>query len=463
MSDADLSMLTIEQIAKLISSRELSPVELTESYFDRIDRVEPVVNAFITLLRDRALASARTAADELVMRGPRSPLHGIGLAVKDLIDIGGVPTTGGSKALANRVPLRHADVVENLREAGAIILGKNNMHELALGGTNANEFFGPARNPRDVSRVPGGSSGGSAAAVVAGMCGGAIGTDTIGSVRIPSAFCGCVGFKPSAGLLSTRGVLPLAASLDHVGPIAKTVGDVALLLEALAGRRARPWFRASLAQDDDARLNLGVLGGYFQALLDEDVAVALDAAVAVFKSVNINVSDVVIPVPEDFQKSIFRIIASEAGPFHQSLLREHGDDLGKAVRSRMEAPAPCQEDVAASYDIVRELSARLGDVFREFNGLLLPTVPVTAPPLGVDRVVLGRDEMPVELVFTRLTAGFNAGGFPVATVPCGSDRNGLPIGMQVVADVGRDDTVLRLARRLEEAYRAQARPSRIDL
>src|ERR1041385_3633083 len=278
-----MNNLTIAEASDLLRQKQISPVELTKACLDRIDRLNPTINAFITVMHDSPLADARAAEAEINAGNWRGPLHGIPIGLKDLIDTAGIKTTCGSALFAERVPTEDADIVQRLKAAGAVLIGKQNMQEFAYGGTSTSSYFGPVHNPWDVERIAGGSSGGSAAAVATGMCFGAIGTDTGGSVREPAAFCGIVGLKPTYGLVSTRGVFPLSTSLDHVGPLCRNVTDTALLLQAIAGYDksdpfsvAHPNHSYELAASSKSRV--GIVRHPFFDDLDPEIASATDEA-----------------------------------------------------------------------------------------------------------------------------------------------------------------------------------------
>jgi aspartyl-tRNA(Asn)/glutamyl-tRNA(Gln) amidotransferase subunit A len=303
-------MHTLEKISELaprLRRKEVSPVELTRACLERIEKLNPALNAFITVTAESALAEARAAESEISRGEWRGPLHGIPVALKDLIDTAGTRTTAASGLYQNRVPTKDAEVVQRLRRAGAVILGKNNLHEFAYGGSSLVSFFGDVHNPWDVAHIAGGSSGGSAAAVAAGLCYAAIGTDTAGSIREPAALCGCVGIKPTYGRVSARGVIPLSWSLDHVGPLAATVGDTAVVLQAIAGYDPLDVCSADGPVSDyvaglgDATkaLRVGVPRAHFYDDLDDEVRAAVERALAVIGALVAEVRDVQIEVSSD--------------------------------------------------------------------------------------------------------------------------------------------------------------------
>src|SRR5579863_2071469 len=298
---------TIVDLASQLRRKEISPVELTRRCLERIEKLNPSLNAFITVMSESALADARAAEDEISRGEWRGPLHGIPIALKDLIDTAGTRTTAASALFQNRAPSEDAEVVRRLRQAGAVILGKNNLHEFAYGGSSLVSFFGDVHNPWNAAHIAGGSSGGSAAAVAAGLCYAAIGTDTAGSIREPAALCGCVGIKPTYGRVSARGVIPLSWSLDHVGPLAATVGDAALVLQAIAGYDALDVGSLDIPvadyvsplHEDTKTLRVGVLRAHFFDELDDEVRAAVEKALEVIGGLVASVRDVEIEVPSD--------------------------------------------------------------------------------------------------------------------------------------------------------------------
>ncbi len=453
MQATNLHDLTIADAARLIRERAVSPVELTRALLERIERLDPKINSFITVTAESALAEAERAEAATRLGGALGPLHGVPLALKDLFDTAGVRTTGGSKILADRVPERDAAVVTKLREAGAVLLGKLNMHEFAYGVTTDNPHYGTCRNPWDTSRIPGGSSGGSGAAVAAGLCCGALGSDTGGSIRIPASLCGIVGLKPTYGRVSRAGVLPLSWTLDHAGPMVRSVQDAALVMTAIAGHDPRdpasadvpvPDFTSTL--EGGARgLRLGLPRRYFFEQVDADVLAALEAAADVLRSEGAQVRDVDIPEIGLAGQAFAPIISAEAAAYHARWLREWPGDYGADVRMRLE-----QGDLysATHYVNALRLRRRVVDGFLgALDGvdvLLAPTMPVTAPLHPGPKV-----QTPNPL--TRFTFPVNVAGLPALTVPCGFDGDGLPIGAQLIGRPFDEATVLRAGRAYERA------------
>ena len=448
---ADPTTLSIAEAQRLIRAGALSPLELVAAYLERIRRFDVRLNAFVTVTGERAVARARELEAELARGRWRGPLHGIPIALKDNIDTAGVRTTAGSAVFADRVPDEDAEVVTRLEEAGAIVLGKLNMHEFAYGGTSAFTHTGPVRNPWDVDRIPGGSSGGSGAAVAARLCAGALGTDTGGSVRIPAAHCGIVGLKPTYGLASIRGIIPLSVSLDHVGPMCRTVADAALMLQALAGYDPRgiasisadvPDYASALARRTSS-LRLGVPRTPYYDDVDPQIAAAVDRALGVLSDLAASTRDVELPaLPQA------RPVAVEAYAYHAELLDERRELYDASALARIE---PGAEVSAADYaealyqlKLVRKAIAR---VFDDVDLLVTPTLPRL--PIGIEAA----RESPIDATRTliRNTAPFNSYGIPTITVPCGFSREGLPIGLQISGCGLGEVDVLALAHAYEQS------------
>ena len=455
-----LNAETIVEFAPRLRRKEISPVEVTRACLDRIEKLNPVLNAFITVTAESALEEARAAEIEISRGEWRGPLHGIPIALKDLIDTAGTRTTAASALFQDRVPTEDAEVVRRLRQAGAVILGKNNLHECAYGGSSLISFFGDVHNPRNTAHIAGGSSGGSAAAVAAGLCYAAIGTDTAGSIREPAALCGCVGIKPTYGRVSARGVIPLSWSLDHVGPLAATVGDVAVVLQSIAGYDPLDVCSVDVAVSDyvsppsdrTKTLRIGVPRAYFYDDLDGEVRAAVEQALAVIGSLVAEVRDVQIDVPTDRT-----VQTAEAYAFHaDNAARTPELYLPETLRRIRKG-----EDISAGEYIQRrrELETarrRAHDSFADVDLLVTPTIPIPAPAIAD----LKKDPdalRPAELVLLRNTRPFNVWGLPAVSVPCGFTRGGLPIGLQIAGPHWREDLVLRLARAYESAVNFSAK------
>jgi aspartyl-tRNA(Asn)/glutamyl-tRNA(Gln) amidotransferase subunit A len=445
---------TIAELAPRLRLKEVSPVELTRACLERIEKLNPALNAFITVSAESALAEARTAEIELTRGDWRGPLHGIPVALKDLIDTAGTRTTAASALFEYRVPKEDAELVRRLRQAGAVILGKNNLHEFAYGGSSLVSFFGDTHNPWNAEHIAGGSSGGSAAAVAAGLCYAAIGTDTAGSIREPAALCGCVGIKPTYGRVSARGVIPLSWSLDHVGPLAATVRDAAIVLQAVAGYDALEVGSADIPVSDYVSglgegaksLRVGVPRVHFYEGLDDEVGVAVEKALTVIGTLVADVREVRIAVPADRTVQAAESFACHAENVARSPELYQPETL-RRIRSG--------EKIAAAEYIRRrrEMDQErrwAHDFFAEVDLLITPTMPIPAlaiADLKKDPAAL----RPAELILLRNTRPFNVWGLPAISVPCGFTKSGLPIGLQIAGPHWREDLVLRLAHAYESA------------
>jgi aspartyl-tRNA(Asn)/glutamyl-tRNA(Gln) amidotransferase subunit A len=452
---SELTELTLTEAARLIRSRALSAVELTRAYLDRIERLESRLLSFITVTAETALAEAR-AADAAIGRGDyRGVLHGIPLAYKDLFETRGVRTTAGSIMLLDHVPLADAAAVERLRAAGAICLGKLNMHEWAFGVTTNNPFYGACRNPWAPERIPGGSSGGAGAALAARLCLGALGSDTGGSIRIPAALCGIVGLKPTYGRVSLRGVLPLSWSLDHAGPMARRVADAAHLLQITAGYDAAdPGAADAPVEDYTGELDEPIAGWRFAlaegGVIDEvapEVRAAVSAAAAVFESLGARVEPLALPAIDEAHQSNNLILSCEAAAYHRERLAVQPHHFGADVLTRLRYGAA---RTAVEYALARRAGARIRRryeaVLAGYDLLLLPTTLTAAPPREA-----ATPPGTVRPNLTRLTSPFNLTGLPALSVPCGFTAGGLPIGLQLVGWPWSEALILRAGHAYEQA------------
>jgi len=460
MSNEDHVPITIRELSRKVRDRSVSPVELTRDCLARIDQLNPRLNAFITVTTDSALDQARRAEQEILRGEWRGPLHGIPIGLKDIVDTAGVRTTAASSLFKDRIPEEDAEVARRLRAAGAIILGKQNLHEFAYGGSSMISFFGEVHNPWDTARIAGGSSGGSAASVAAGLGFAAVGTDTAGSIRIPAAYCGVVGLKPTYGRVSARGVIPLSWSYDHAGPIANSVYDAAAMLQALAGYDPAdpgsvdapvPDFVAALDQTW-RQLRIGVPRAFFFDDLHPEIGAAIEKAIALFRELHAEIYDVKLEVSTD------RTLASaEAYAYHESFVARSPEMYQPATLARIQAGAniSASDALRASRDLQVSRHA-IRKIFDAVDVLLTPTVPV--PPPAIAELQKHPDDLrPREMIMLRNTRPFNVWGIPAISVPCGFTKDGLPIGLQLAAAPWREDVVLQAANAYEQATEWHAR------
>ncbi|MEX0801032.1 MAG: amidase [Dehalococcoidia bacterium] len=456
MTTTDLNRLTLTEAAELIGKRKLSPVELTEACLRRIGSLDARLHAFITVTREEALAGAQQAAGAIAGGNYKGPLHGIPFALKDLFDTAGVRTTAGSRIQADRVPAEDATVTARLKAAGVVTLGKLNMHEFAFGATGVNPHYGAAQNPWDTSRVTGGSSSGSGVAVAAGMTLGALGTDTGGSIRIPAALCGITGLKPTFGRVSRRGVFPLSWALDHVGPMARTAADAAVILQAIAGHdpldpssseEPVPQYHRDLEDPRNLkRVRVGVPANYFFDNIDPEIMDAMRAVGAVFEGLKAELVEVALPLIQEAGAAVSAIMLPEALAIHRRWLSERPEDYGDDVRGRLEMGLafPAVSYVEAQRFRSLMVQQWRDHVFDRVDLLLTPTVAIPAPSLGD-----GDLQATVSLI--RFTNPFNLLGVPAVSVPCGFTANGLPIGLQIAGRWWEEGTVLRAANAYQHA------------
>jgi aspartyl-tRNA(Asn)/glutamyl-tRNA(Gln) amidotransferase subunit A len=459
----ELTYLSIDEAARLLARKEISPVELTKACLERIERFDPQINSFITLVPWIAMEQARQAEIEMLQGEHRGPLHGIPIALKDLYETAGIQTTAGSRHFADFVPEKDAVPFQKLHEAGAILLGKLNMHEIALGVTNENPHFGVCHNPWELERITGGSSGGSAAALAAGLCLGSLGSDTGGSIRIPASLCGIVGLKPTFGRVSLQGVMPLSWNLDHAGPMARRVSDVAHLLQIIAGYDVGDPYSIDVPVGDYlTRLETGIhgwrvallVGGYANEA-DTQVLAAVRQAAAVMEDLGARIEEVDLPYLLQAAQANSVIVTSDAAAVHQERIKNHPEDFGTDVLKRLLTGAAYS---STAYILARRTQTlakrRMEAFFKQFDLLILPSTPLLAPPLqALDAVERARQ-------LTRFTAPFNLTGLPAISLPCGFVRDGkaeLPVGLQMVAPAWGEVRLLRAAFAFEQATPWHAR------
>jgi len=445
--------LTLEDAAIAVRERRVSPAELTETCLARIEAVEPRLNAFVTVTADLARSQAREAQDEIAAGRYRGPLHGIPVAVKDLFATKGIRTTAGSRILADWVPDEDATVVRRLREAGAVLLGKLGLHEFAYGISSVNPHFGDVRNPWDTTKIPGGSSGGSAVAVVAGEAYAALGSDTGGSIRIPASLCGCVGLKPTFGRASLFGAVPLSWSLDHPGPLARTVRDVAIATAAIAGYDPRDPISADRPVPDflagiDAgpqRLRVGVPTDHVWDGCDPAIATGVRAAIEALARAGAEILEIRWPRAAEYAKAASAVLGVEARAYHEGAFPGRSAEYGPLVRARLASQGDVDaETYARSMKLL--LEARAGAADRDLEGvdvLAMPTVPSRAWTIDQAKEIARPSE------WTRITRIFDLTGQPAISVPCGIDPDGIPVGLQFASRMWDEAAALRAARAYE--------------
>ncbi len=469
MPELDPTTLTIAGVAPRIAAREVSPVELIACYLERIKRLNPVLNAYSTVMEDEALAEAQRAEQEIGNGNYRGPLHGIPVSIKDNLAVKGYPTTAGSKILADWKPDFDATVVARLREAGAIVLGKNNMHEWAGGGTTMNPYFGTTYNPWDTTRVPGGSSGGSAAAVAADLCLISIGTDNAGSVRNPAAWCGTVGLKATYGRVSRFGGVAGTGgfSSDHFGPFTKTVEDCALVLGAIAGEDPNdplsspepvPDYREGLGSAV-AGMKVGVVDSYFDELMVDEVAKAFRDALAALESLGMQVKKVTIPHMDMVPAVQTATSRCENLVAHEPYLRKQPRDYSPELLYRNIASLTVRASSYVTSQRVRRIICReFEEALQDVQVIVAPTVGIAAP--NIEECKQGFAEIdgrhipfrhPSGSIGTRCTIPFNVTGLPALSVCCGFTAGGLPIGLQIVGACFEERLVFQVAHAYEQA------------
>lgn len=447
MTAPDVTSLAATEIAARVASGELAASAVAEAVLERIGALNPSLNAFTLILPDLARAQAERVDARVRAGADPAPLAGVPVAIKDLADVAGVPTTAGGHADFHHVPDRTAPVVRRLIEAGVVIVGKTNLHEFAYGVTNINPHFGPVRNPWDRARIPGGSSGGSAAALAAGLSAGALGTDTGGSIRIPAALCGVVGLKPTYGAVPLAGLTPLSWTLDHAGPMTRTVRDAAVMFPVMAGRPPLPTPDLHL---DGVRV--GVPRRFFWDELDDEVGPLVQGAVDTLRRLGAAVSDIAVSHAELANSAVAIIISAEATAVHEDRLRSHRTAFGEDVRTRLErgffVPAPDYvQALRARIHLTRLFTTAMADV----DVMVMPTTVTVAAPIDAEGIPVSERSLAMSPQLTRFTNPFNLTGLPALSVPCGFTRGGLPVGLQIVGKPFDEATVLRAGEAYEQA------------
>ncbi len=461
-TDTELAFASIEEIARLFRKRKLSPVELTKLILARIDQLNPKLNAYITVTSDLALSQAKKAEAELFSRKPnrdRGPLHGIPISLKDNIYTKDIRTTAGSKILSKFIPQHDAEIVAKLKESGAVILGKTNMHEFAYGVTSNNPHYGPVHNPWDLSHIPGGSSGGSAAAVAAGLCFGSIGTDTGGSIRIPASLCGIVGLKPTLGRVSVEGVIPLSPKLDCVGPLARTVHDAALLLEPILPRvKGEPSFRSSRRLSaQPAKFTLGVPKEFFFDIISDEVRSAFMETLHSLRTPKVRIKELSLSHLEQTEDAGNQIAWAEATHYHQQAgwfparSAEYGEDVRARLAMGTQIPATTYLAALETREkFIQQLDLTMADA--GVDALAVPTTPITAPEIDQESIRIGETDHSTRALLLRTNRPANLAGVPAITVPCGVTPSGLPVGLQLIGAVADEHLLLQIAAYFERLH-----------
>jgi aspartyl-tRNA(Asn)/glutamyl-tRNA(Gln) amidotransferase subunit A len=471
MSDVDLAFASIEEIGKLFRTRKLSPVEITRLLLTRIEQFNPKLDAYITVTAELALAQAKKVEAEFFSpRGSkryrdRGPLHGIPISLKDNIYTAGIRTTAGSKILRDFVPLHDAPLVNQLREAGTILLGKTNMHEFAYGVTSNNRHYGPVRNPWDLERIPGGSSGGSAAAVASGLCFGSIGTDTGGSIRIPASLCGVLGLKPTIGRVNTDGTIPLSPHLDCVGPLARTVQDAALLLDPILVRgKHEPLLSSACKSSSPTKeFKLGLPREFFLDVISGEVRKVFEAALHSLNRLGAAIKEISIPLLKETEDAGNEIAWPEATHYHQQAgwFPAHAADYGEDVRSRLGMGTKVSATVYLRALELRDMfiqQLQLAMADAGVDALVVPTTPITAPLISEETSRLNEKDYPTRALLLRNNRPANLAGVPAISIPCGFAPDGLPVGLQLIGAVTEEHLLLRIAHAFERAHPQTLRP-----
>ncbi len=457
-AESELAFLSIDEAASLLRRKELSPVDLVNASVARIERWNPEMHVFLTILAEPARRRAKQAEKEILRGSDRGPLHGIPISLKDNFYTRGIRTTAGSKILSDFVPETDSHVASRLARAGTILLGKTNMHEFAYGITGENPHYGSSRNPWAPQRISGGSSGGSAVAVATGMGFASIGTDTGGSVRIPSALCGIVGLKPTFGLVSVSGVVPLAVSFDHAGPIARSVSDACIVLESIAGKypkgAARPNHR-KLRENLPARFRLGWPKEFFFDRLDDEVRRLVEATAKVFQQLGAEIQEISLPGLADSVDQATSAVVAEASRYHESqgYFPARAQEYGEDVRGHLEwGHKLLAVDYLRAMEAKREVEQDFASAFEKVDAIIAPTSPITAPLIGESEVhVAGQRETAVRAELLRMTRPANLAEHPAISIPCGFSPQGLPVGLQLIGPRWGEARLLSIAFAYEQS------------
>jgi len=457
MKDKDITMMSITELSSLIKNKKISPVEVVEKSLKRTNALQDDLNAYITFLADEAMKNAKIAEQEIIKNGPKSPLHGIPIALKDLFYTKGILTSAGSKLLSDFKPDHDSTITKRLCKSGAILMGKTSLHKWALGGTGEDSYYGPCRNPWDTSRIAGGSSGGSAAVVASGMAYMAMGTDTGGSIRIPSALCGIVGFKPTYGLASLYGVIPLSFTFDHAGPLTRSVMDVAITMDLITGydpkdpcrsryKGEHTTFTEELKGVDNLKgLTIGVPNNFYFDKVDYEIEkliknsiLALKQLGAAIKYINISHLDIVLNISNI-------IIFSEAAFVHKDKLAAYPDEYKPDVKAKLEQGAKYSAiDYITALQEREKIISAWNEALSHVDVVVAPTLPITAFKIGSTTVFTRGKEEPAKEMCIRHTRFANTTGCPALTVPCGLTPASLPVGMMIMGNNYDDLTVMKV-------------------
>ena len=458
MTDVNLCYASVRALSELVSKKQVSPVEIIEAHLQRISETEPVLNSFITLLAYEAQEAARRA-EAMINRGNHlGPLHGIPVGLKDLFNTGGVKTTSGSRIFDNYVPIEDCTVASKFRAAGAILIGKLNMHQFAYGPTGENPDYGHMHNPWDPEKIAGGSSGGSGSAAASGQCTITMGSDTGGSVRIPSSFCGIVGLKPTYGLVSRNGLTPLSWCLDHPGPMVRTVEDAALTMNVISGFDPKDVASARVNIPDYTEnlnksiqgLRVGIVKEFFDAPLDAEVESIVRKAISHIESMGAEIHEVSMSMFEQSQAISGTILMCEAAAYHRELLKDHAEELYAPVRLRLESGL-----LITAADYLKAQQARalfntsVNALYQTVDVLVGPSQPITAPTLLAQSVEINGTRVGTTAAVTQYSRPYNITGTPAITVPCGFSASGMPVGLQIAGKAFDESTVLQVAHAYE--------------
>jgi aspartyl-tRNA(Asn)/glutamyl-tRNA(Gln) amidotransferase subunit A len=458
MTNQSLNFMTISELSNNIRTKKVSPTELIKHFLQTINRLNESNKSFLYIAENESLKEAAIIEKEIFSGNYKGPLHGIPIGLKDLYATNNMPTTSGSIIFKDHQPNENATSVQKLIDAGSIIIGKLNMHPFAFGAFGTNSDFGTAPNPWNTSYIPGGSSSGSGVAIASGMIPAATGSDTGGSIRIPSSICGIVGIKPTYGRISRYGLTPLSWSLDTAGPMARNVKDCAYLLEAMSGydinddsssTRNVPQFANDL-ENKNTKLTIGIPKSQYFSNIHSEVASKVNGAIEVLKNICFNIVEVDIPTPEEAGKIQLNIINPEAAAFHQDRLQNDSDRIAPDVRARLESGIfiPAVNYIQAQR-LRRSFIDQMIDCMSNIDALVTPTEPICTPEIGQMTTKINNEEVAIQSLLTKFTSPFNLSGLPAISVPCGFDTNGMPIGLQIIGKHFDEATILQIAQAFE--------------